>query len=166
MLLQNDDWWLRLNDPVLNRLIATAPAGNPTLAVARARVNGADAAFNGTPGLINLTTTVSVTGSGLYGVSPTRSSTAQPSLGWLLDPYGAHRPQKNAAKAGIAVAQAKLNAARLLLLYNLGNAYVEPRYRQTVLTLQDQEMPSRRQTLAMTQTMVEGRAATRLDIAR
>ena len=166
MLLQNDDWWLRLNDPVLNRLIATALAGNPTLAVAHARVNGADAAFNGTPGPINLTTTATITGSGLYGVSPTRSSTAQPSLGWLLDPYGAHRPQKNAAKAGIAMAQAELNAARLLLLYNLGNAHVEPRYRQTVLTLQDQEMPSRRQTLAMPQTMVERRAATRLDIAR
>ena len=56
VLLQNDDWWLRLNDPVLNWLIATALAGNPTLAVARARVNGADTAFNGTPGLINLTT--------------------------------------------------------------------------------------------------------------
>ena len=55
------------------------------------------------------------------------------------------------------MAQAELNAARLLLLYNLGNACVELRYRQTVLTLQDQEMPSRRQTLAMTQTMVEAR---------
>ena len=31
MLLQNDNWWLRLNDPVLNRLVALALTGNPTL---------------------------------------------------------------------------------------------------------------------------------------
>lgn len=166
VLLQNNDWWLGLRDPVLNRLVATALAGSPTLGQARARVAGAEAAFDGTPGLINLSTTLTATGSGLYGVAPTQSSTAQPSLGWLFDPYGAHRAQKNAARAGIEVAEAEVGAARLLLLYNLGNAYVELRYRQTLLTLQDQEMQSRRQTLAMTQTMAEVRDATRLDIAR
>ena len=166
VILQNDNWWLRLNDPVLNRLVATALAGNPSLAVARARVTGAEAAFAGTPGLINLSTSISATGSGLLGAAPAERGTAQPSLSGLLDPYGAHRAQKNAASAGIEVAKAELDAARLLLLYNLGNAYVELRYRQTLLGLQDQEMQSRRQTLAVTLTMAEAKDATRLDIAR
>ena len=57
-------------------------------------------------------------------------------------------------------------AARLLVLYNLGNAYMDLRYRQTLLTLRNQEMRGRKQTLAMTRTLFEVENATRLDIAR
>ncbi len=167
VLLQNDNWWLRLNDPTLNRLVSAALAGSPTLEAARARVGEADAAFHGTPGLINLSGTVQATSSGLLGGgAPTQDGTAQPGLSWVLDPYGAHRAQKNAAGAGVTVARAELDAARLLLIYNLGNAYIELRYRQTLLVLQGQDMQSRMQTLAMTQTLADAKDATRLDTTR
>ena len=166
VLLQNDNWWLRLGDPVLNRLVTAALAGNPSLDVARARVRQAEAAFAGTAGLIGLSTSLSATGSGRLDAAPTGDAKAQPSLSFLLDPYGGHRAQKNAARAGVEVAAAELDAARLLLLFNLGNAYVDLRYRQTLLGLQDQEMQSRRQTLAMTRTMAEAHDATQLDITR
>ena len=166
VLLQNDNWWLGLRDPVLNRLVMTALAGSPSLDVARARVSQAEAAFAGTPGLFGLSTPLSASGSGRFGVAPLGSATAQPSLTWLLDPYGGHRAQKNAARAGVEVAAAELNAARLLLLFNLGNAYVDLRYRQSLLTLQDQELQSRQKTLAITRTMAEARDATRLDVTR
>ena len=166
VLLQNDNWWLRLKDPVLNRLVATALAGNPSLDVARARIGQAEAAFAGTPGLLNLSIPLSASGSGRFGVAPQYGATAQPSLTWLLDPYGGHRAQKNAARAGVEIAAAELAAGRLLVLSNLANAYVELRYRQTLLALQDQESQSRRQTLALTQTMAAARDATRLDVTR
>lgn len=159
VILTNDDWWLRMKDPVLNRLVATALAGSPSLEMARARVTGAEAAVDATPGLVSLSPSVSAT-------APNKVGTAQAQLGWLLDPYGAHQAQKDAARANVQVADAELNAARLLLLYNIGNAYTDLRYRQALLVLQDQEMRSRRQTLAMTQKLVEVQDATRLEITR
>lgn len=159
VVLNNDDWWLRLKDPALNRLVDTALSGNPSLEIARARVAGARAAVDATTGLITLTPTISAT-------APDRVETATAGLGWLLDPYGAHKAQKDAARAGVQVAQAELDAARLLLLYNIGNAYVDLRYNQTLLALQDDEMRSRRQTLSLTQKLADVQDATRLDIIR
>ena len=166
VLLSNDAWWLRLGDPMLNQLVATALAGNPSLDVARARVTQAQAAAAATPGLGGLQSTLSASGSGAFGTGPVGQGTAQLSLSWLIDPYGTHRAARGAASAGVEVAEAELSAARLLLLYNLGNAYVELRYRQTLLALREEESRSRRQTLAMTRTLLEVQDATRLDITR
>ena len=166
VLLRNDNWWQRLADPVLNRLAAAALGGNLSLEQARARVAGAEAAFAATPGLISLSPSLSATGSGALGQAPTGRGTAQLSLTWLLDPYGAHKAEKGAARATAEMAEAELAAARLLVLYNLGNAYVDLRYRQTLVTLSDQEMRSRRQTLAMTRTLLDAQNATRLESVR
>lgn len=166
VLLQNANWWQGLRDPVLNRLVAMALAGSPTLAAARARVGQAAGAYAATPGLLSLAGTAQAGSAGVVGSPPARFGTADPSLTWLLDPYGAHRAQENAAAAQVTVAQAELDAARLLLLYNLGNAYVELRYRQTLLILQDQDIQSSRQILTMTQTLVDAKDATKLDITR
>ena len=166
VLLQNDVWWARLGDPVLDRLVAQALQGNITLQIARARVSEAQAAAAATPGLGSLSPTLGVTASGAVGADPSGSGAANLGLGWLFDPFGAHRAETRAALAGVDVAQAELASARLLLLYNLSNAYVDLRYRQTVLALRQQEMRGRKQTLAMTRTLLDAKDATRLDIAR
>ena len=165
VLLSNDLWWGRMNDPVLNRLIATALTGNLSLAAARARVAGAQAAAAATPGLVTLTPTLTANAAGVTG-QPVASQTGQMSLIWLLDPYGAHQAAKGAARAQVEVAEAELAAARLLVLYNLGNAYVDLRYRQALVGLRDQEMQSRRQTLAMTRNLLAAQDATTLDSTR
>ena len=166
VLLRNDNWWLRLGDPVLNRLVAAGLGGNLSLEIARARIAGAEAAVAATPGLISLQPSLSATASGALDQDPTGRGTAQVSLNWLLDPYGAHKAQTAAARATVEVAAAELAAARLLVLYSLSNAYVDLRYRQTLVALRDQEMRSRRQTLAMTVTLLEAQSATRLEAAR
>lgn len=169
-LLSNDNWWLRLDDKVLNQLVAAALGGNLSLEIARARVAGAEAAFAATPGLLSLTPTLSATGSGNLGQNsgarPSSSGSVELDLGWLADPYGAHKAQKGTARATVEVAQAELAAARLLVLYNLGNAYVDLRYRQTLVALRAEEMRSRNQTLAMTRTLLAAQDATRLDGTR
>lgn len=166
VLLTNDAWWLRLKDPVLNQLVEAALAGNPSLDAARARVAQAQAAAAATPGLASLSPALGLTASGPFGAAPTGQGGAELGLNWLLDPYGAHRAAKSAARAGVEMAEAELAAARLLLLYNVGTAYVDLRYRQTLLALREAEARSRRQTLAMTRTLLEAQDATRLDIAR
>lgn len=166
VLLQNDAWWARLDDAVLNRLIAQALQGSLSLEIARARIAEAQAAAAATPGLASLSPTLGVTGSAAMDQAPTGSGSAALTLNWLLDPYGAHRAEAQAALAGVDVAQAELASARLLLLYNLGNAYLDLRYRQTLLALGEQEMRGRKQTLAMTRTLLDAKDATRLDITR
>ena len=166
VLLRNDVWWTRARDPLLDRLVAEALRGNISLEIAAARVDAASAAFAGTPGAVSLNASLGVTGSGLFNGAPTGAGAANLGLGWLLDPYGARRAEADAARAGIEVAEAEVAAARLLVLYNLGNAYMDLRYRQTLLTLRNQEMRGRKQTLAMTRTLFEVENATRLDIAR
>ncbi|MEO7380937.1 MAG: efflux transporter outer membrane subunit [Paracoccaceae bacterium] len=166
VLLTNDAWWQRLNDPVLNQLVTAALAGNPTLAAARARVVQARAAARATPGLATLSPSLVLAASGQFDAAATGTGTLELGPSWLFDLYGANRAAKVAAHAEAEIAETEFSAARLLLLYNLGNAYVELRYRQTILALRDQEMRSRRQTLAMTRTLMDAQDATRLDITR
>ena len=166
VLLRNDVWWTRARDPVLDRLVAEALRGNLTLESAATRVDAARASAAATPGAVSGSGSLQITGSGPFENAPSGAGAATLGLGWLLDPYGARRAEANAARAGIEVAEAEVAAARLLVLFNLGNAYVDLRYRQTLLGLRNQEMRGRKQTLAMTRTLFEVENATRLDIAR
>lgn len=166
ILLRNDIWWTRARDPMLDRLVAEALRNNLSLEIATARVEAARASFAATPGAVSLSSSLGVTGSGPFENSPTGAGTASLGLGWLLDPYGARRADANASAAGVEMAEAEVASARLLVLYNLGNAYMDLRYRQTLLTLRTSEMRGRKQTLAMTNTLFGVENATRLDVTR
>jgi multidrug efflux system outer membrane protein len=159
-------WWTGFGDPVFDRLVDQALRGNISLQAARARVDEARASAAATPGLGSLSTAFEPIASGVPGGVAVGSGSTTLTLGWILDPFGAQKARKNADLATIDVAQAELASARLLLLYNLGNAYVDLRYRQSVQALRQQEMRGRQQTLAMTRTLLQAKDATRLDITR
>ncbi len=166
VLLDNQAWWQGFGDPVLNQLIATALQGNLSLAIATARIAQAEAAAKATPGLFSLTGSGQILAAGVGQSAPSGQGSATLNLGWLLDPYGRNRAETRSAAAGIEVAEAELAAARLLVLNNLGSAYVDLRYRQTLLALAEREMRGRRETLAMTRTLLAAKDATKLDITR
>lgn len=171
VLLANSAWWERLGDPVLDRLVAHALQGNPGIAAAQARITQARAAFAATPGLAsNGASLSSGAGLGLSGSDTSGGAQAGGTLdlgfSWLLDPYGARRAERQAAGARITVAEAETDAARLALIRAMATAYVDLRYSQRRLALHEQEMRSRRQTLAMTRTLFAAEAVTRLEIIR
>lgn len=60
VLLTNTAWWERLGDPVLNRLVAQALQGNPSIEAAQARIAQARAAFAATPGAVSLSSEAAV----------------------------------------------------------------------------------------------------------
>ena len=64
------------------------------------------------------------------------------------------------------MADAEVDAARLLLLLNIANAYVDLRYQQTSLALRRSELASRRQTLELIERLKEGNAATQVDVVK
>lgn len=170
VLMENTAWWQGFSDPAFNALVDRALAGNLDLALARERVTEAEAQ-RGT-----LAGGGSVTAEGRYGRRHATGvlgtgqgrNEAEVNIGlnWLFDPWGARARQAEAADARIEAADAEVDAARLLILYNLANAYVDLRYQQRVLQLLRQQNASRRQTLELTRTLAEQDAATRLDLVR
>lgn len=166
VLLSNAAWWRRMHDPALDRLMALALQGNLSLESAKARVLEARAQRRGISTGLSLSPSAGLIGADSDGSARDMTGTLELGLSWMLDPYGARRAERRAAGARVEVAEAEVDAARLLVLLNMGNAYVDLRYRQRLLTLREQEMRGRRQTLATTRTLLEAEAATRLEATR
>lgn len=164
VLLVNEQWWRGLKDPVLTRLVDLALAENLSLAAARARVEAARAEVQAVPESVSVTGTTALQQSRASGSDLAVNSSL--GFGWLLDPWGARKAQLRGATARLAATEAEADAARLLLLYNLANAYVDLRHRQRQFALAQDEQASRRRTLGLTRTLAAAEAATRLEIAR
>lgn len=165
-VLDNLDWWRSFNDPTLDRLIEQALSGNLNLDLAQERVIEARAARASLPLAASLSPSARVQREQQDGGSDLTRAEASLGFDWLLDIYGARRAQLEAASARVTVADAEVDAARLLLLLNLTNAYVDLRFQQSSLHLRRSELRSRRQTLDMIETLVNADAGTRIDLVR
>ncbi len=164
--LSRQAWWQGFNDPVLNGLISEALSGSFDLALARERVTEARA-LSGTiaePGTLN--GTLQAGRQGGNNISDANGGEITLGYAWLFDPWGERKAQRRAAGGRIQVADAELDAARLLLVSSLTNAYLELRFQQLSLQLRRQELASRRKTLDLVETLIENRAATRLEVVR
>ena len=165
-VLDNHDWWRSFNDTTLDRLIGQALSGNLNLDLAQERVIEARAARDSLPLAANLTPSARVQRERQDSGSDLTRAELGLGFEWLLDIYGARRAQLEAASARVTAADAEVDAARLLLLLNLTNAYIDLRFEQTSLNLRRSELRSRQQTLDMVQTLVNANAATRIDLVR
>lgn len=166
VLLSNAEWWRGFKDPTLNALIDQAMRENIDLAIARERVNEARSRVDGIPTEASVTPELSAKRSKGFNGTPQSRTSAGLEFSWLLDPYGARREQVKASRALVEVADAEVAAARLLLLQNLCNAVIDLRYRQQLLMVRQDEVRARRQTLALTKTLVEQGSGTRLDLVQ
>lgn len=169
VLLENVAWWESFNDPVLDDLVSKALRQNLDLVAARERVREAEALVG------TVRTNVSVSGDAQaryegYDLSPgdVTDRGIETSLGfdWLIDPWGELDAERRAARGRVDVAQAELDAARLLMLSGLATTYIDYRFYQRSLALRYEELESRRKTVDILQTLAERGAATRLDVAR
>ena len=166
VLLSNADWWKSFDDPTLDALVMAGLEGSLDLDLAKERVREAEA--------IQRTVPQSAFLSPRAGARRERDETgrtrsgSEASLGfeWILDIYGGRRAQIDAAGARIEVADAEVDAARLLLLLNIANTYIDLRYQQTSLALRRSELASRSQTLELIERLQEGNAATEVDAVR
>ncbi len=166
VLLSNAAWWQQLNDPVLNQLIDLALRDSLSLEVAKARVVQSRAELRGVAGGVSLVPSIEAQIAGTDTTEAVGSGNAELGLSWMLDPYGAKREERKAAGARLEVADAEVDAAQLLVLFNLANAYVDLRYRQRLVALRQQELQSRQRTLALTRQMAEANSATRMETTR
>jgi outer membrane protein, multidrug efflux system len=166
VLLANDAWWEKLKDPKLNALMARALTGNLTIAAARERITLARAERKAIPRAALYSPSASIQQRGGTGTTAFEVGEADFEVNWLLDPWGGRRARLRSAAARIAGAEAERDAAQLLVLSNLANAYLELRYRQTLLAQGQADLRSRNRTLELTQQLQEADSATKTDTTR
>jgi len=166
VLLKNTEWWKGLKDPTLNALIDKGMVGNLSLAAAKERIIEARSNLQSVPPHGSITPSASVQRRNELNSSPETRSNASLGFSWMLDPFGERRNLIRAAGGRLDVADAEVDAARLLMIYNIANAYVDLRYQQRLLNLRQQQLKSRRQVFALTQRLFDHNSATRLDVVR
>lgn len=164
VLLEDRAWWRAFRDPALDGLVHRAFAGNLDLAQAQARLARARAATGAVGADASLGASARLRRTVSDEAADETRGTAALDFSWLIDPRGARFHGLRAARARAEAAEADLARARLLMLLNVAGDYVELRFQERVLAIRRQEIQGRRRTLALTRTLFEQEAATRLDV--
>ncbi|WP_245515980.1 efflux transporter outer membrane subunit [Ancylobacter aquaticus] len=171
------EWWTRLGDPTLNRLVDEAVAGNLDVATAKARVRQARATRRQAVGALAPT----LDGSGSYSradngtnVSDTGDVTISgpfdsfalgANASWELDLFGENRRAAEAATYGLDAAQETLRNTLLTLIGDVATYYVEARGYQARAALARRTALSQRETAALTRTKLQAGSASAVDVA-
>jgi len=182
-------WWLVFNDPVLNALVERALKGNLDLRTAESRVREAraqvkearaaeaptlSASGNGVTLNTNRKAPASAAAAGAAAASPGAGSFQIPShtnlysvgfdATWEIDLFGGVRRQVQAAKASSEAAEWALRDARVSLLAELANDYLNLRATQTRLAIGQAELKRQQDRLALVQAQRTAGFVTGLDV--
>ena len=166
VLLEDRAWWREFDDPALTGLIATGLSGNLDIALARERVREARAGLTGVAPNATVTPSFAAETGGEFDAGAVTTTESALGFSWMLDPYGQRAARLRAAAARVEVADARTDAARLVLLSELAGAYLDLRFSQRALGLRRGQLASRRETVRIVRTLMENGAATRLDLIR
>lgn len=169
-----EDWWRDFGDTQLDRLVADAVAGNPSLDAALARLaqaqaglatqranDGPDIGFDAQAQVARL--------SGRYTIPPPYAGstrfigTSGFNLGWNLDLFGR---QKAAIRAASATAQAALldhAAARLALAGSVVQAYVDLARAEAGAGIAGRAITTRETSLRLIDVRIRNNLASKLD---
>ena len=152
-------WWQQFGDDQLNRLIEDALKANPDLHLAQARLRQAratrDQAISGFFPTIGVSTDASRSKSSeAISSSSSRTRTIYDAgfdASWELDIFGRTRRAMEAATADQAASEANLNHARVTLVAEVAQNYVELRAYQQRLAIARKNLESQSETLQITE---------------
>ncbi|HSW17719.1 MAG TPA: efflux transporter outer membrane subunit [Ramlibacter sp.] len=168
-------WWRELGDAQLDRLVDQAVQGNPSLAIARARLDRARAVLE----VADAATLPQVNGSldltrqryTAQGAVPPplagairESGTLQLSASWEIDFFGKYQAALDAALGAARAAQADADAARVLLAGNVVRAYVQAARVEAQLAVAQRALAQREQALRLVQDRVNAGLDSRLEL--
>ncbi|PZQ58913.1 MAG: RND transporter [Sphingomonas taxi] len=168
------DWWRAAGDPQLDRLVADALAGNPSLAAASARVRQAQAALARQDAELrpDVGLDAQVQGSrlsGNYTIPPPFAGsvralgTGQAGLSWNLDLFGRQKAAIAGAAAQVQAAQYDAAAARMMLAGAVVQSYAEVARAERRAAIAARTITTREGSLALVRTRERNRLASRID---
>lgn len=171
----DSQWWLAFGDAQLNTLIGQAFEGSPSLQVARARLDRAQAgitvaASNTKPqlnGQLDMTRQL-FSNNYIYppplGGSIRNTGTLQLNGSWELDFFGKNRAALDSAIGAANAAAADADAARVLLASNIARGYVQWARLTGQLAVARRTLAQREETLKLVRDRVSAGLDTRLEL--
>jgi NodT family efflux transporter outer membrane factor (OMF) lipoprotein len=169
------DFWTAMGDPQLNRIVADALSGSPSLDAATARVRQAQAvlaqrdADNG-PNVALDAQVQAARLSGRYTIPPPYGGTVrelgtgQAGLNWNLDLFGRQKAAIAGATASVRAAQYDVAAARLMLAGSVILSYAEVARAERQAAIAQRTIGTREQSMRLTESRLRNRLASKLDI--
>jgi NodT family efflux transporter outer membrane factor (OMF) lipoprotein len=169
------DWWREFGDQQLDRLVAQALEGNPTLKVAQARLARAQAVtevarsatrpqVNGQLDILRqLYSENSLYPPPLAG-SIQNSGTLQLNGSWELDFFGKNQAALDASLGTARAAEADTQAARVLLASNVARAYLQLARANDQFDVARRTLAQREQSLRLVQDRVNAGLDTTLEL--
>lgn len=160
-------WWHRLNDPLLDKLVADAIAGNNDVASAKAKVREARASLWQTTGTLFPTLDGSASGNrNKPADGPERSQYRSGfDSSWEIDLFGANRRAVEAAKYGLDGAKEDMRATMLTLIGDVATNYAEIRGLQQQIALAERTAVAQRRTAQLTKDKFSAGAVSQLDVS-
>ncbi len=166
-------WWTAYRDTRLDGLVGEGLNQNLSVQQALERINAAAGGVTvaGAGSLPSLLVGASHTTSGTMGErsvsgGATNISAGEANVSWLLDLFGQYRRSKESAQASLDAAYSSADVAKLTLLQDLVNSYIDLRFFQERLALSRANLKSRQETYELTKFQLEAGAASRLDVVQ
>ena len=152
-------WWNQLGDPLLIQLIASAQQVNPTLAVARTRIEQTrlTRVVAGATLLPRLDVSLSATQSSAQPPIIPENTTLQGGLqpSWEIDLFGANRASRDSAQARVEGAEAEWHEARVSVAAEVANSYYSLRACDELLRITRSDATSRTETARLSALSAE-----------
>ena len=169
------EWWHGFDDPQLDRLIAQAVQGSPSLKLAQARLHRAQAATDGARsatlpqvGAEAQAMRQLYTAKGPYPAPLAggiyNSGTVQLTARWEFDFFGKNRAALDAALGQAKAAQADTQAARVLLVSQVARSYFQLLRLNGQLGLANRTLAQRSELLALVRDRVQAGLDTGLEL--
>lgn len=164
-------WWRRFDDPLLDQLVADALAGSPTLEIAKARVEEAEAARG--VARARLLPDISAGGSSQranqgYSTNDKAVTASQIDIRatWELDLFGRNRARLAESSALLQSEEAAAQATRVALLAEVARSYFDLRDSLRRLELTRRNLATQRRTLEIIRAQQQGAMAAEFDVQR
>ena len=166
-------WWRGFGDPQLDRIVADATAGNPSLAAALARVAQAEAVLSSRRAEdgVQATLDASVQAarlSGRYTIPPPYRGTVQTigtvsgNLSYNLDLFGRQRAAIAGARASTRAAALDLQAARLALAGSVTQTYLDLARAEAEAAVARRTIAARQDALRLVRVQMRNQLASRV----
>jgi multidrug efflux system outer membrane protein len=164
-------WWRSFGDPVLDRLIEAALAGNKSLQIAAARVEEAEAGHRGAEA--NLLPAISAAGDASRGNQGFATNDKPIGLGeayleasWEVDLFGKNQARAAQAASIVQSEDARRQAVMVALLAEVARTYFELRNEDDQIAITAKNLATQQRTLDLIRAQQQGALASGLDIER
>jgi multidrug efflux system outer membrane protein len=176
--IADQKWPSVFDDPTLQRLIETALANNLDLRIAAKRVLEAQAqvgiarsqqlpSVSGSLGYSALQIPTSLAGNNSDGTPANsffRGGGPSASAAWNLDFWGLYRRQSEAARADLLASEWGQRATRITLIQSVADAYFELRSLDAQMTITENTVKAREDSLKLTKALEEHGAGSLADV--